>query len=58
VWGVAGVEAEAELLSSAVTALTAMGLTHKDVVFKVFISQYFQVTFTNCWLDQQQENHS
>jgi histidyl-tRNA synthetase len=37
VWGVAGVEAEAELLSSAVAALTSMGLTHRDVVFKVIL---------------------
>jgi hypothetical protein len=47
VWGVAGVEAEAELLSSAVAALTSMGLTHRDVVFKVLVHFTFN-TICNC----------
>lgn len=35
VWGVPGVEAEAEVLSAMVAALQAMGLTAEDVGIKV-----------------------
>ncbi len=35
IWGVSGVEAEAELLCAAITSLQALGLTADDVVFKV-----------------------
>lgn len=34
-WGVSGVEAEAELLSAAVMAMKSMGITSNDVVFRV-----------------------
>lgn len=35
VWGVSGVEAEAELLSAIVASFKSMGLTAKDVGIKV-----------------------
>ena len=40
IWGVPGVEAEAELLSAVVTCFTDLGLTAADVGIKVCIYVY------------------
>lgn len=37
IWGVQGVEAEAEVLSALVTSLQSMGLTSQDVGIKVSV---------------------
>jgi hypothetical protein len=42
IWGVAGVEAEAELLSAVVTCFQNLGLTSSDVGIKV--SEYVKTT--------------
>lgn len=35
IWGVSSVDAEAEIIAAAVSAMKKMGLTSADVVFKV-----------------------
>jgi hypothetical protein len=48
IWGVPGVEAEAEVLSALVSSLQAMGLTSQEVGIKVSVYRYDYCITLSC----------